>query len=492
MKPVCILVAALGGEGGSVLADWLVNAATAAGFPVQTTSVPGVAQRTGATTYYIEIFPRTRKDLDGREPVLSLTPTPGHIDLVAATELVEAGRTVQLGYVDPGRTVLVASTHREYAVSEKSAMADGRYDGTRVTAAATQRSLRSIMFDMRVLALDQGTVINTVLFGAMAASGVLPFGRAACEEAIRATGRAVQSSLRGFAAGFEAAAGRVAAADGFSATMRASAELSPRVRALPAALHDIAAAGVRLCAGYQDAPYADLYLDRVEKLLASEQRFGGSAVDATREAARYLALWMCYEDVIRVAQLKTRRERLARVREEVGAGDGDLLRVTEYLKPGLDEIASLLPPAGAAWLNAGAAGKTWHKNLLLRTDTIRGFLMLCMLRALRPLRRRTSRYALENTAIERWLAAVDGAMRTPMALELALCGNLVKGYGETNRRGHRNLTAILAQALAGANAGDVRTARLAALADPERHQQPAAPAPSVIKPIAIVRRKSHT
>ncbi len=56
-RPITILIAALGGEGGGVMADWLMEAATASGYPAQATSIPGVAQRTGATTYYLEIFP---------------------------------------------------------------------------------------------------------------------------------------------------------------------------------------------------------------------------------------------------------------------------------------------------------------------------------------------------------------------------------------------------------------------------------------------------
>ncbi|HYS14464.1 MAG TPA: indolepyruvate oxidoreductase, partial [Burkholderiaceae bacterium] len=53
VQPITLLVCALGGEGGGVLAEWLVETATHAGYPAQSTSIPGVAQRTGATTYYI-------------------------------------------------------------------------------------------------------------------------------------------------------------------------------------------------------------------------------------------------------------------------------------------------------------------------------------------------------------------------------------------------------------------------------------------------------
>ena len=56
-RPVTLLLLALGGEGGGVLHDWIVDAAIEAGYPVQATSIPGVAQRTGATSYYIELLP---------------------------------------------------------------------------------------------------------------------------------------------------------------------------------------------------------------------------------------------------------------------------------------------------------------------------------------------------------------------------------------------------------------------------------------------------
>ncbi|HEY9531285.1 MAG TPA: 2-oxoacid:acceptor oxidoreductase family protein, partial [Burkholderiales bacterium] len=200
-RPITLLIAALGGEGGGVMADWLMEAATQCGFPAQATSIPGVAQRTGATTYYLEIFPARRDELNGREPVLSLTPSPGNVDIMVASELVEAGRAMQNGFVSPQRTTLIASTHRIYATVEKMQMSDGRFDSERIVAAASELARRAVLFDMRKLAQESGTVINAVLFGAMAGSGVLPLSRAACEQAIRRGGRGAEASLCGFAAG---------------------------------------------------------------------------------------------------------------------------------------------------------------------------------------------------------------------------------------------------------------------------------------------------
>jgi indolepyruvate ferredoxin oxidoreductase beta subunit len=198
-RPITILIAALGGEGGGVMADWLMEAATKSGYPAQATSIPGVAQRTGATTYYLEIYPAKRDQLNGKEPVLSLTPSPGNVDIMVASELIEAGRAMTNGYVSPGRTTLIASTHRIYATVEKMQMADGRFDSERVTSAAQQLAKHAVLFDMRELAQESGTVINAVLFGAMSGSGVLPLSREACEEAIRHGGRGAEASLRGFA-----------------------------------------------------------------------------------------------------------------------------------------------------------------------------------------------------------------------------------------------------------------------------------------------------
>src|SRR3979409_1154221 len=184
-RPITILIAALGGEGGGVMADWLIDAAAQCGFPAQSTSIPGVAQRTGATTYYLAIFPAKLAELKGRHPVFSLTPSPGNVDVMVASELVEAGRAMQNGFVSPERTTLIASTHRIYATIEKMQMADGRFDSARVIEAGKQLAKRAVLFDMRELAQQSGTVINAVLFGAIAGSGVLPLPRAGCEAARR-------------------------------------------------------------------------------------------------------------------------------------------------------------------------------------------------------------------------------------------------------------------------------------------------------------------
>lgn len=470
-KPVSIHIAALGGEGGGVLADWIIEVATQLDFPVQGTSVPGVSQRTGATNYYLEVFPQARASLDGQAPVLSLTPGPGEVDIVAASELVEAGRVMQSGLSDPSRTVLVFSTHREFAVSEKMGMGDDRYDSSHVFDAARELAREVIAFDMRDIAWRHGTIINTVLFGAMVGSGCLPFPREACEAAIRRSGKAVDASLRGFEAGFTRARARVAATIQSESVAYATAHAAP-VSDLSIGVRDLAAEGYAQVCDYQGVAYAARYLQRLRSVCSK----AGDTEDVGAEVARYLALWMTYEDVVRVAELKTRRSRLEQLRVEVGAKPGEPIQVTEYLKPRLEEICAVLPASLGHWVERmfRTSRLTQGITLRLRTDTVSGFAILALLRCLKPLRPRSLRFGQEQKLIDGWLDAIERAIprSRSLAVEIARCGRLIKGYGDTAERGHRNMALILE--LANTQGGDpdsvaekIAMARSVALTDPE-------------------------
>ena len=152
-QPIKIAILAIGGEGGGVLSDWIVELAEQNGWLAQATSVPGVAQRTGATIYYVELFPRADAEAAGLAPVLALMPMPGDVDIVLASELMEAARAVQRGLVTPDRTTLIASTHRVWSIGEKTALGDGRVDGGALAAIAQAAAARWVAFDMAAIAL---------------------------------------------------------------------------------------------------------------------------------------------------------------------------------------------------------------------------------------------------------------------------------------------------------------------------------------------------
>jgi len=189
-----LTIAALGGQGGGVLTDWLIQVAEASDYIVQSTSVPGVAQRTGATIYYLEFFPRARAQELGREPVMALMPVAGDVDCVVASELVEAGRAIQRGLVSKERTTLIASTHRSYTIGEKSALGQGATDAAELIELARQQGKRVILFDMEATAERHHSLISAVLLGAICGAGVLPFTKQAFAEAITRSDLALRSA----------------------------------------------------------------------------------------------------------------------------------------------------------------------------------------------------------------------------------------------------------------------------------------------------------
>ena len=155
-------------------------------------------------------------------------------------------------------------------------------------------------------------------------------------------------------------------------------------------------------------------MDRVRSLGTNDATLIG-------ETARHLAVWMSYEDIIRVADLKTRASRFERVRKEAGAKAGEPVVVIDYLKPGVEEVASLLPPALGrslvAWAEKNGKLDAYNVGMHVKTSGMFGFLMTRSLAWLKPWRPHSYRYAEEQQLIERWLghvrdAAEEGACRS--------------------------------------------------------------------------------
>ncbi len=457
VRPIKIAIMALGGQGGGVLTNWIVEAAERSGYIAQSTSVPGVAQRTGATIYYVEAFPQSASS---RPPILALMPTPGDVDIVIAAELMEAGRALQRGFITSG-TTLIASTHRVYAIGEKIAMADGRLDATSVRAAAASASKRSIWLDMASASQEAGSAISAVMFGALAGSRAAPFSKEAFEETIKQSGKSVDRNLAGFTKGFEGSPAldpdeqnnSAAAAGGNDSVQDATTLFRSKVDRLPVPVQATAAEGFRRAVDFQDARYGELYLRRVEAMVAADRRCGRDARNfrLSNSVARCLALAMTYDDVVRVADLKTRAARFERFRKDARAADDQIVRVWEYMHPRVEEICDLLPPkmAGVV-LNTkflrGAITAILGKGRRVSTTNISGFLLLNTLASLRFLRRSGLRFKTEQARIDDWLARISTEVGSDYALAEEICATqrLIKGYGETHARGLGNYRRILA------------------------------------------------
>ncbi len=444
---------AVGGQGGGVLTGWIEDLARQNGYAAQATSVAGVAQRTGATVYYVEMAPA-----GPRTPVFSLMPAAGDVDILIAAELMEAGRGIIRGFVTPDRTTLVTSTHRSLAVSEKIAPGDGIADGAEVLAAADIAARRVIAADFDALAIHEGSVISASLFGALAAADVLPFPRQAFEDAIAKGGKGVEPSLRAFSAGFDAARGQPLQAPhpqpkpteipkGPAKAVAEWASLTTRIDRFPPTVAELAHPGLRKVVDFQDLAYGRSYLDLLDAILAQDH----APYDLTREAAKHIANAMAYDDIIRVADEKTRAARMTRIAGEMGAQDRHLLHLTEFLHPRAEEIVSLLPARmGARWAanprRMALLDRLFNKGRRLRIDSLHGYLMLHVLGGLKGRRLKSLRHAMEVAHMESWLKVALGHVpqNYDLAVEVIRCRRLIKGYSDTHARGLSKFDKVLA------------------------------------------------
>jgi indolepyruvate ferredoxin oxidoreductase, beta subunit len=470
-RPISIAIVAMGGQGGGVLTGWVVKLAEDAGWVAQSTSVPGVAQRTGATIYYVEMM----RAQDGRKPILAQMPTPGDVDVVLASEFMEAGRSILRGIVTPGRTTLIASDHRSLAISEKSAPGLGIADSSAVIDAIGVAARQEIIFDMNALAIENGSVISSAMFGALAGSGALPFPRDAYHAVIGTGGKGAAASLRAFGAAFERtiALAQPAIAEPLTPAPTPISEaalphfrdhrlvaLSRRIDALelPRPAAEMALLGLAKVVDFQDLDYGAEYLDRLERIHQIDQMLGdttpsetGGSHELTAQAAKYLANAMAYDDIVRVADLKTRAGRRKRIVEEVGARPDQVLHTTEYMHPRLEELAGILPAGFARWLQRQTGLYGWldrriDKGRRVRTYSAGWFMLLYIVGGLRSWRRASLRHATEMAHIEAWLEqAIEAAQQDyALGVEIVKCRRLIKGYSDTHERSQSKFAKVTA------------------------------------------------
>ncbi len=452
-RPLSVAILAMGGQGGGVLTDWIVHTAEAAGWMAQSTSVPGVAQRTGATIYYIEMY----KAEPGKQPIFALMPTPGDVDIVIAAELMEAGRSILRGLVTPDRTTLIVSDHRALAVSEKESPGDGIANGDAVHVASKIAAKRTISFNMQALAEQNGSFISATLFGALAGSNALPFPIDTYREAIRAGGISVRTSLVAFdaALSYTMAPPKVPVEPAIVSLPQVGQIprfLELRLQAFPETAREMIEAGLGRLMDYQDQIYAKEYLDRLEEVSADDQRYAPAerAGELTREAAKYLANAMAYDDLIKVADLKTRGARFNRISKDLKVQGNEVMKLTEFMHPRAEELIGFMPYRIGQFFEtrqgaSAALDRTVNKGRRVNTSNVFWFMLLYVLGGSRRYRRITLRHAQETRHIQTWLRAVHATVvvNYDLAIEAVRCRRLIKGYSDTFSRGTTKFARVM-------------------------------------------------
>ncbi|MBE3551692.1 MAG: indolepyruvate oxidoreductase subunit beta family protein [Kyrpidia tusciae] len=467
-RVVRILIGTVGGQGGGLLTNWLVRGFYYAGWFAQSIGVLGLAQRSGTVTYYVEAKPGLER------PMISVYAHPGDVDLVVGQELLELGRLLRGGFAAPGCTI-IGNVYRYYATLEKMPAGDGTYPVEQIMTTAKQLTDDVYLLDaaatVRALGLPELTS-NALLLGMMVASRKLRLAPEPFRRAIEESGVDAERNLRSFDEGYrlvsqggailpppvrkEPVSWRDRAAE-LEARLTGSGQVQAYRRLLRGAeetfggwLMPILAEAVYRLLDYQDARYVDEYTERVRGIWEAERRAlpGGEARDwpVTRYFARHLAVWMTYEDAPRVAQLKIRRERFRKIKENFGIKKGQKFVVTEYLDPDGPQLYGILPARLVRAL-IGKQGERFKRlqnvkfPMRLKSTSVTGYALLKLIAGCRAWRRRSYRHRQEMEMMERWEAAVYRALREwPSLAEFAAqAGDLVKGYAHVRERALQDL-----------------------------------------------------
>ena len=458
-----IMVPAVGGQGGGVLTEWLVQAFFLEDYDVQGISLPGLSQRGGSTVYYLEAHPRP--ETDDKPIIFAQFPVPGEVDVIISQEFLELGRALQLGY-GSDRTTIVTSTHRIYSTLEKMPIGSGIYSDENLRKIATAFSSKLIELNALQLAKDNGMddlAVNAILFGALAASGSIPLSKASFVSSIEKVGVAVKTNLRGFEVGWNFVSSSKA---GDAGKKQVVWETFVRTRAdqleeyerevylgkvsrieteFPKQLREILAESLYRLIDYQDAEYADRYIDDVREVLALDESMKGN-LKLTEHFARNLALLMSYEDGIRVAELKIKSDRFKRIKEEMRLRDDQVFKVIDYLKPDAEELYGLLPNVVIApfvrVIESSLFKKIWRRKRPVTfaqtptTTSFSGFLRLWLMTKMKFMRPGSYRFKKERALMDKYKESTlyYAGLDYKLGSLVARSGSMVKGYGKVRRR----------------------------------------------------------
>lgn len=458
-----IMVPAVGGQGGGVLTEWLVQAFFLQDYDVQGISLPGLSQRGGSTVYYLEAHPKP--ETGDRQIIFAQFPVPGEVDIIISQEFLELGRALQLGY-GSDRTTIVTSTHRIYSTLEKMPIGSGIYSDENLRKIATAFSSKLIELNALQLAKDNGMddlAVNAILFGALAASGSIPLSKASFVSSIEKVGVAVKTNLKGFDVGWNFVTSSKAAESGKKPAvwetfvrMRADqleeyerevylGKVSRIETEFPKQLREILAESLYRLIDYQDAEYADIYIDDVREVYSLDESMKGN-LKLSEHFARNLALLMSYEDGIRVAELKIKSERFKRIKEEMRLRDDQVFKVIDYLKPDAEELYGLLPNVVVApfvgIIESRLFKKIWRRKRPITfaqtptTTSFSGFLRLWLLTKIKFMRPHSYRFRKERALMQKYKESTlyYAGLDYKLGSLVARSGSMVKGYGKVRRR----------------------------------------------------------
>jgi hypothetical protein len=306
---------------------------------------------------------------------------------------------------------------------------------------------------------------NAILLGALAASEALPISEAGYLEAIERAGVSVKNNTKAFKIGWDYVKSKNYVLPTLEDSPKKWEEfkkeraerLDPRrreqyLRLISRAeieysvrLREILGEALFRLVDYQGAWYVEKYLSDLRSVYEIDQEMKGG-LKVTELFAKNLALWMSYEDGIRVAELKIKPERFKRIKEEMRLRDDQVFHVIDYLKPDAYEIYGLLPNVLVAPIVRFTGSRLFRvlrsRNRKIAfeqkpvTTSFLGSLRLWSIAKLKFMRPYSYRYHREHSLINKYKLNVEKftALNYELGCLAAKSGEVIKGYGDVRRR----------------------------------------------------------
>jgi indolepyruvate ferredoxin oxidoreductase len=295
-RPFELLVAGVGGTGVVTVGALITMAAHLEGKGASTLDFMGFAQKGGAVMSHVRLaasptrLNQVRIDLQ-------------QADAILACDLVVAAMPDSLAVMQRGVTQVVAN-EREIPTAAFTGNPDAVVPKEDLLAKihASASEAGTYVLNAQEVALEvlgDSIVANILLMGYAWQRGLIPVSLAAMMRAIELNNVAIDMNKRAFTVG------RVLAFDQAALARLKRSEAKVIQFAAPKSLEEMVAYRRELLTAYQDAAYAQQYLDLVGAVEGKEREVAGAAsrLPITRAVARNLYKLMAYKDEYEVARL---------------------------------------------------------------------------------------------------------------------------------------------------------------------------------------------
>lgn len=422
-----VLMMGIGGTGVVTINQLLATAALLDGKQAHGLDQTGLAQKGGPVVSNLKI----RKEDSELELGEANRVGTGEADAYIVFDLITGTNPVNLSRAMPDRTVAVVSSSK---VPTGAMVRDTSAEYPEWSA--LQQSIDDATVAEKNIYYDAGNLsdnlyrshmpANIIVLGSAYQQGVVPISSAAIEKAIELNGVAVEMNTQAFRIGRKIAIdpsfidglgverlGRVKREEKAN---KKAAKMIQSVGAPSEELERLLNIRVPDLIAYQDAGYAQTYVDYVSKVRDAEAAIGQDT-RLSESVARYLHKLMAYKDEYEVARLHRSKEFQDAIKEQFG----DETKITYKLHPPAARRAGLKKKIGIPEKAGNASFRALEKMKRLRGKATDPF-------------GRTAHRQLERELIDEYRAMVDQVLGTlsaetfDTAVEVAELPDIVRGY----------------------------------------------------------------